>query len=91
MRRADDPGFTLVEILVAIVLVGILAAVVVVGIGNMTDHASAATCAASADAARTATTSYLVNNALYPAPALPWSCPPPRRSPGAPGRSVPGV
>ena len=47
----DDSGFTLVEIVIAIVLVGILSAVVVVGIGRLTEQGAAAGCAASADAA----------------------------------------
>jgi prepilin-type N-terminal cleavage/methylation domain-containing protein len=51
--RPDDRGFTLVEILIAIVLVGILSAVVVVGVGNLTSKGSSAACAASADAIRT--------------------------------------
>ncbi len=35
IRENDDKGFTLVEILIAIVLVGILSAVAVVGISNL--------------------------------------------------------
>ena len=67
MRTSEDRGFTLIEILIAIVLVGILSAVAVVGIGRLTDQAATATCLASADAARTAANSYLVNNTSYPA------------------------
>jgi prepilin-type N-terminal cleavage/methylation domain-containing protein len=63
----DDSGFTLVEIVIAIVLVGILSAVVVVGIGRLTEQGAAAGCAASADAARAATTSYYATNLTYPA------------------------
>ncbi len=33
--RQDDKGFTLIEILIAIVLVGILSAVAVIGISNL--------------------------------------------------------
>jgi prepilin-type N-terminal cleavage/methylation domain-containing protein len=49
----DDDGFTLVEILIAIVLIGILSAVVVVGISNLTDKGNSSACVASADAAKT--------------------------------------
>jgi prepilin-type N-terminal cleavage/methylation domain-containing protein len=66
-RASGDRGFTLIEILIAIVLVGIISAVVVIGIGKLTDRASAAGCDASADAARTATSAYFVDNASYPA------------------------
>ena len=64
--RRDDRGFTLVEILIAIVLVGILSAVVVVGIGNLTSKGSASACAASADAARAATTIHFTNTGQQP-------------------------
>ena len=61
-----DDGFTLVEIIIAIVLVGILSAVVVVGVGNILQTGSAASCAASADAARTGATAYWTSHASYP-------------------------
>ncbi|MFN8021541.1 MAG: prepilin-type N-terminal cleavage/methylation domain-containing protein [Acidimicrobiales bacterium] len=61
-----DRGFTLVEILVAIVVVGILSAVVVVSVGNLTTKGSAASCATSADAARAASTVYLTSNGAFP-------------------------
>ncbi len=51
-----DRGFTLVEVVVAIVLVGILAAVVVVGVGNLTTRGTSAACSSSLDAARVAAT-----------------------------------
>ncbi len=64
-RAADrsDQGFTLVEILIAIVLVGILSAVVVVGIGNLTSKGTSAACQASLDAAKAATVVYYSSNA----------------------------
>ena len=61
-----DDGFTLVEIIIAIVLVGILSAVVVVGVGNLLQTGSTAACTASADAARTAATAYWSSHASYP-------------------------
>ncbi len=70
-RRRTDEGFTLVEILIAIVLVGILSAVVVVGVGNLTSKGTASACAASADAARSGSVVfYGSNNNAWPATLL---------------------
>ncbi len=61
-----DRGFTLVEILVAIVLVGILSAVVVVGVSRLTSKGEAAACAASRDAATAAAMAYYAVNRSHP-------------------------
>jgi len=63
-----DKGFTLVEILIAIVLVGILSAVVVVGISNLTSKGSTSACQASADAAKAGAVVYFasVSPSVYP-------------------------
>jgi prepilin-type N-terminal cleavage/methylation domain-containing protein len=61
-----DEGFTLIEILIAIVLVGILSAVVVLGISNLTSKGSKSACAASADAAKTGAVVYFTDNNAYP-------------------------
>jgi prepilin-type N-terminal cleavage/methylation domain-containing protein len=66
MRRRRDRGFTLVEILIAIVLVGILSAVVVVGVGSLTSKGSSAACATSLDAARVAATAHTVSTGSSP-------------------------
>jgi prepilin-type N-terminal cleavage/methylation domain-containing protein len=63
----DDKGFTLVEILIAIVLIGILSAVVVIGISNLTSKGSSSACTASLDAAKAgAVVYYASNNNAYP-------------------------
>lgn len=61
-----DAGFTLVEILIAIVLVGILSAVVVVGVGTLTDQGEASACTASLDASKAATVVYYAQTGAYP-------------------------
>ena len=69
MRTAADQhhrGFTLVEVVIAIVLVGILSAVVVVGVGNLTTRGTTAACTTSADAARAAATTHLGTTGTYP-------------------------
>ena len=66
--QREDKGFTLVEILIAIVLVGILSAVVVVGISNLTSKGSSSACKASADAAKAGSVVYYSTNGYkYPA------------------------
>lgn len=63
----DDKGFTLIEILIAIVLVGILSAVAVVGISNLVSKGSDSGCGASKDAASAASAAYFAGNSnAYP-------------------------
>ena len=63
----DDKGFTLIEILIAIVLVGILSAVAVVGISNLVSKGSNSACSATKDSATAATAVYFAANSAYPA------------------------
>jgi prepilin-type N-terminal cleavage/methylation domain-containing protein len=65
-RSTNDEGFTLVEIVIAIVLVGILSAVAVVGIGSLTSKGSQSACKASMDAAKAASVVHFASNATYP-------------------------
>ncbi len=66
-RGTDDRGFTLVEILIAIVLIGILSAVAVVGITSLTKSGSDSACEASRDSAKAAAVVYFAANGKYPA------------------------
>jgi prepilin-type N-terminal cleavage/methylation domain-containing protein len=59
--RRDDRGFTLIEILIAIVLVGILSAVAVVGISNLVSKGSKSSCGASKDSATAASAVYFAS------------------------------
>ena len=89
--RQDDCGFTLLEILIAIVLVGILSAVAVVGIANLVSSGGRSSCAASADASAVAANEYLASYGTYPATFADMTtatgAPAPRRS--VPHRSFP--
>ena len=67
IRHKRDEGFTLIEILIAIVLVGILSAVAVVGISNLVSKGTSSACGGSADAARAASAVYFTNANTYPA------------------------
>ena len=62
----EDKGFTLIEILIAIVLVGILSAVAVVGISNLVSKGTTSACGASGDSARAASAVYFASNGAYP-------------------------
>ncbi len=64
---ATDSGFTLIEVLIAIVVVGILSAVVIIGIGALTNKGNGSACQASADAAKAAATVHYANTGSYPA------------------------
>jgi len=64
--RQDEKGFTLVEILIAIVLVGILAAVAVVGITNLVSKGTSSACGATKDSAAAASQVYFASQGAYP-------------------------
>jgi prepilin-type N-terminal cleavage/methylation domain-containing protein len=65
-KNHRDEGFTLVEILIAIVVVGILAAVVVIGISSLTSKGNATACTTSRDAAIAGVTVHYTNSGAYP-------------------------
>ncbi|MEI8239073.1 MAG: type II secretion system protein [Actinomycetota bacterium] len=65
-REKRDEGFTLIEILIAIVVIGILSAVVVIGITSLTSKGKSTACNASADAAKAAATVHYANTGSYP-------------------------
>jgi len=65
--QKKDQGFTLVEILIAIVVVGILSAVVVIGISSLTSKGNSTACTASRDAAIAGATVHYANTGAYPA------------------------
>ena len=63
----EDKGFTLIEILIAIVLIGILSAVAVVGISSLVSKGGTSACTATKDAAIAGSAVYFAsNNNTYP-------------------------
>ncbi|MEO8266814.1 MAG: type II secretion system protein [Ilumatobacteraceae bacterium] len=63
----QDHGFTLIEILIAIVLIGILSAVAVVGISSLVSKGSTSACSATLDASKAASAVYFASNTnTYP-------------------------
>ena len=65
LRRRDDAGFTLVEMLVTIVVIGMLASMVTIGIAAMQRGSEADACGADARRIRAAEESYVLDNGLY--------------------------
>ena len=57
-----EHGFTLVEMLIAIVVVGVLTAVATVGINGLVDRGQKSACQASADAAKAASAVFYANS-----------------------------
>jgi prepilin-type N-terminal cleavage/methylation domain-containing protein len=64
-----DDGFTLVELLIAIVVVGVLTAVAVLGITGVVDKGETSACQASADAAKAASSVFYANTGSSSFPA----------------------
>lgn len=66
-ERAE--GFTLVELLIAIVVVGVLTAVAIIGITGVVDKGQTSACQASADAAKAASSVFYANSGSSSFPA----------------------
>jgi prepilin-type N-terminal cleavage/methylation domain-containing protein len=67
--KGREEGFTLVELLIAIVVVGVLTAVAIVSITGVVDKGEKSACEASADAAKAASTMYYANSTPTAFPA----------------------
>ena len=65
-RQNGERGFTLVELLIAIVVVGVLVAVAVVGINGLVDRGENSACRVTLDAANHAAAAYYAQAEAYP-------------------------
>jgi len=65
-ERKVEQGFTLVEVLIAVVLVGILSAVAVVGLAGVTKTGNKSACSTTVEAAKAAAATYYANTGAYP-------------------------
>src|SRR5689334_10294304 len=65
-RQGEAWGFTLVELLIAIVVVGILGAVAVVGVNGLVDKGENSACRTTMDAANSASAAFYSLTNAYP-------------------------
>lgn len=68
-RPPDDRGFTLIEILIAIIIIGILAAVVVFSVRGISDRGQDHACETDARVLATAVEAYLAQERVGAIPA----------------------
>ena len=65
-KKANDEGFTLVEMLVVIVVLGILAGITVFGVSTFRSDAQASACTSSVKVVSTAVDAYRAKNGSVP-------------------------
>lgn len=69
-KKANDEGFTLVEMLIVIVVLGVLAGITVFGIATFRDDAEASACDASVKTVSTAVDAYRAKSTTSAVPTM---------------------
>jgi len=64
--RQNELGFTLIELVIAIVLVGILTAVAIVGLSGVTQSGNNSVCKSAVGSVQAAAATYYANTGAYP-------------------------
>jgi general secretion pathway protein G len=64
--KAEESGFTLVELLLVITILGVLAGVVVFSVGGFQQNSQTAACKAEASTVNAAVEGYYAKNKVYP-------------------------
>src|SRR6478609_7225345 len=65
-KRADEGGFTLIELMIVIVILGILDAITVFAVGGITDRGNTSACKANLKTTEIAVEAYWAQNKVYP-------------------------
>lgn len=63
--KAEESGFTLVELLIVIAILGVLAGVVVFSVAGVQDNSQTSACSTEASTVRAAEEAYYVKNKAY--------------------------
>lgn len=64
--RAEESGFTLIELMIVIVILGVLAGIVIFAVGGITDNGNVAACKSDVKTIDVAVEAYKAKNGSYP-------------------------
>jgi prepilin-type N-terminal cleavage/methylation domain-containing protein len=64
--KAEESGFTLIELMIVIVILGVLAGIVIFAVGGITDNGNVAACKSDVKTVDVAVEAYKAKNGSYP-------------------------
>jgi len=64
--KAEESGFTLIELMIVIVILGVLAGIVIFAVGGITDNGYVAACKSDVKTVDVAVEAYKAKNGSYP-------------------------